>query len=300
MVGIKPPRLVASVLAAGLLFFGAGAALLFAFDWPLSSPRIVQSFGTAAYGGFATGLALEAQNGLVKSAEEGELAFVVDEKGGGVGRLPSTLGSYVVVEHPRGMVGVYGELAPGSASSYLRGIKKGSILGSTGASGWSRVGGSDFRLFDRSAARWVNPLLLLPPIEDKIPPLVRAAYLLKAGKSWPLGETKTLPQGSYTIAVDAIDPTTASVSGPANAPYYLRLLVDGVKVAELSFDVAEVRDGLLRISSDSPRGFEDCYSVDGKTLLAQRSLPRGRSVITVLVRDFAGNERQSSWAVNLE
>ncbi len=280
------------------LFVVLSCATLAGLDWPLQNPKPSAHFGTAASGGFTTAIGLDAQGSLVRSADDGELSFVHDGRDFHINSLPSTIGTWVAVEHARGMIGLYSQLAPDSAAYYLKKLKKGSILGSTGASGWRKGEGLDFALYDRTAGRWVNPLLLMPSIEDKTAPVIRSAYLLRGGKAWALGETKSLPQGQYTIIVDAVDPV-ASGSGAA-APYYIRLIVDGVKAAELSLDTAEVKQGSLRLSSTGPRGFPELYAGDGKIILASKLFPRGRSVIQILVRDFAGNERQASWAINLE
>jgi len=284
-----------AVLALGM---AAVAAALCAFEWPLEGGQPSLYFGSADEGRFATSMTFSSDDGLVKASDDGELAFVFDS--GMTSKLPSTIGSYIVVEHPRGMAGVYSGMAPGSSSAYLRSIKKGSILGRVGASGMAKGPSLGFALYDRAAGRWVNPLLLLPPLADKTPPVIRNAVLVKDGKRLPLGETKSLPQGQYSIAVDVTDPLEAPGNPGASAPYYLRLLIDGTKVAELSFDVVTAKDGKFLVGADGPRGFEGCYAEDGRIVLASRFFSRGRTVIQVLARDYAGNERQASWALLVE
>ena len=183
---------------------------------------------------------------------------------------------------------------------YLKAVEKGNILGKAGASGMSRGTGLSFALYDRGARRWVNPFLLLPPRADKTAPVIRGARLIRDGKSYALGETKILPQGEYSIAVDVSDPLEAPWTAGPSAPYFLRLVVDGAKVAELSFDVIASRDGISMVGADGPRGFEGCYLEDGRIILASRLFARGRTVIQVLARDYAGNERQASWALLVE
>jgi hypothetical protein len=251
-------------------------------------------------GSFNTGMSLASDGGLVTAAEEGEIAFVYDKGSSGQSRIPSTLGSYVVVEHARSMAGLYAQLAPGTVSSYLTKAGRGAILGKAGASGWTGGPGLSFSLFDRAALRWVNPLLLLPPMADKGAPLIRSAALVASGRVSPLGETKLLAQGRYTVAVDASDLLDSPWSMGASPPYFIRLVVDGAKVAELSFDVAGDRGESLALSSDKPRPYGEAYLPDGKIILATRLFSAGRSVIQILVRDYAGNERQASWSISFE
>lgn len=291
-----PPRTMLRIALA--LCLVAAAMALWAFEWPLAGglPRLY--FGSADEGRFATSMTFESEDGLVRASDDGELAFAFDS--GMASNLPSTIGSYLVVEHPRGIAGVYSGMAPGSASAYLKTVKKGSILGRAGSSGLEKGPSLDFALYDRGAARWVNPLLLLPPLADKTPPLIRSAMLMKDGKRLPLGETKSAPQGEYSIAVDVIDPLDVTAPSRASAPYYLRLIIDGAKVAELSFDVVAARDGRFMVGAEGPRGFEGCYAEDGRIVLASRFFSRGRTVVQVLARDYAGNERQASWALVVE
>jgi hypothetical protein len=291
-------RAISLRLLPALVFAAAVLSIVAALDWPLAKPQPAALFGTSAYGGFVTGVELSSDADLVKAADDGELAFVFD--GNNASRIPSAIGSYMAVEHQRGIVGVYAELTEGSASSYLKKVNKGNILGTAGASGWTKGSGLSFKLFDRAAGRWVNPLLLMPPLDDKAQPLIRSAALMRDGKLYPLGETKSLPQGQYTVVVDAVDSLQASWTAAAPAPYFLRVVVDGAKAGELSFDVAEQKGGKLMIGSQSPRSFNDCYLPDGKIILASRVFARGKSVIQILVRDYAGNERQASWALILE
>jgi hypothetical protein len=273
---------------------------LCALEWPLTGARPGSLFGSSVSGNFATSMAFVAEGDLVTAVDDGELAFVLDEGSDAASRIPSTIGSYVILEHPRGIAAVYGELAAGSASSYLSKVRKGSILGKAGASGMAKGQGLAFSLLDRGAGRWINPLLLLPPLPDKSPPVIRSAVLLRDGKTWTLGETRSLPQGMYSFAVDVQDPLDASWTPGPSAPYFLRLVVDGVKVAELSFDVAAAPKGRLLVGSGNQLSHDDCYLPDGKTLLATRLFPRGRTVLQVLARDYAGNERQVSWTLNVE
>lgn len=296
---MRKPAIRSLALGLGLAFLSL-ATILQALEWPTTPAKPAYLFGSSMAGSFSTGMGLASEGGLVTASDEGEVAFVQDRGGALQSRIPSTLGSYIAVEHARGLVGVYAQLAPGTASSYLTKVPRGAILGTAGASGWTGGQGLAFSLFDRAAQRWVNPLLLMPALADKAAPAIRSAALVLGGKSYPLGETKVLSQGKYAVAVDTSDLLEASWSGTASAPYFIRLVVDGAKVMELSFDVAGEREGLLSLASDKPRPYREAYLPDGKIVLATKLFAAGRSVIQVLVRDYAGNERQASWSISFE
>jgi hypothetical protein len=275
------------------------ASILSAMSWPLDAPVPAATFGTLDSGHFLTAIELASDGGLVHSADEGELVFAYDSKPASYA-LPSTIGSYVVIEHPRGMAAVYAELARGSASGYLEKVKAGTLLGTAGASGIAKGSGLLFGLFDREAERWVNPFLLLPPLTDTTPPVIRSALLSNGSSAYTLGEAKSLPQGVYTVSADLGDSLASSWSVGNPAPYYVRLMIDGAKVAEFTSDVAAAKDGSLRLSSQSPKMANEYARPDGKVILASRLFARGRSIIEILVRDYAGNERRASWTITLE
>lgn len=290
---------------ASLRRFAAAAVVLactiggFALDWPLPDPHVAATFGTEAKGRLVAGVALAAADGLVRSAEDGEIVFAVEE-GKSPSALPWTLGSFVIVEHQRQMQGVYSHLASGSVSDYLRRVKAGDILGRAGASGWAEGPGLLFQMLDRKEARWVNPLLLLPPQDDEKQPTIRSLVLVRDGKSYKLGEVGSVIQGTYALAVEASDPPDASWTAGPLAPYSIRLSMDGKSVAKAVFDVASCSKGQLLFFSEEPRPAAALRGGEGRYVLTERLLTRGRTVFEVVVEDATGNRRAASWSVVVE
>ena len=88
-------------LSLGLCLVSA-LSILAALEWPLEDPSTTSLFGSSDRGQFSTSIGLDSEKSLVLAADEGELAFVYDEGRSGFSRLPSTLGSFMIVEHPRG------------------------------------------------------------------------------------------------------------------------------------------------------------------------------------------------------
>ena len=283
-------------LFAALALIGGG---IWAMDWPLAPPRLAATFGTSAKGRIVEGIALAADEGLVRSAEDGEISFILEE-GAHPALLPTPLGSFAVIEHQKGMAAVYSHLAPGTLSTYLRKPKAGDILGKSGSSGWVEGPGLLFQVFDRRAGAWVNPLLVLPPLADDKPPVIRSLALSKADRTYILGETKALPQGTYRISVDVADPAdSAWVAGPL-APYSIRLAIDGVEARKYVFDTAKRSGGKLSLFALSPTDASALRTKDGRYYLAERLFSRGRAVIEVRVEDAAGNKRSASWTLLVE
>jgi hypothetical protein len=289
------------ILAAGILGLAVSGSLLFAMDWPLSPPRLAATFGTFAKGRVVAGIALSAEDSPLRSADDGELSFVMEE-GNRTGLLPSTLGSFMVLEHPGGMAGLYSHLAPGSLTARQKMFKRGELLGRGGASGWIEGPGTVFQVFDRRASAWVNPLLLLPPLADDKAPVIRslALSLSRADKVYVLGEAPSVPQGTYKVSVDVADPADSTWTVAPLAPYSIRLAIDGVEAAKDVFDVIRASDGELRLFSQSPVSASELRTREGRYTLSERLFTRGRTVIEVRVEDAAGNKRSASWTIVVE
>jgi hypothetical protein len=297
MAGMR--RRPMAYLAAAIAACALSGLPAIAMDWPLSPPRLAATFGTFAKGRVVAGVALSSDDGLVRSAEEGELSFVLEEGTHPAG-LPTPLGSFAVVEHQRGMAAVYSHLAPGSLANYLRKLNAGDILGKPGSSGWVEGQGIVFQVFDRRAGSWVNPLLVLPPLADDKPPVIRSLALSRLDKVYVLGETATLPQGTYRISVDVADPADSPWTAGPLAPYGLRLSVDGVETAREVFDVARSEKGRLMLFADRSVAAEALKTREGRYSLAERLFTRGRTTLEVRVEDAVGNKRSASWTVLVE
>jgi len=261
--------------------------------------ELVASFGTPARNRFTTGVMLAATDGLVRASSAGEIIFAADENRKR-SALPSILGSFVALEHEGGMIGLYAGMEGGTVSSYLARVKPGDLLGRTGASGPMDGEGLYFSVFDRKAARWVNPLLLLPKLAESRPPIVRSAALVGTSRTWILGDSRPVPQGTYSVAIDVFDPTSAAWSMGPSAPYSIRLVVDGVKIVELIFDIASERDGRLSLFSSIPKDYAAYRHSDGRIILGSRLFYRGKALVEVYVSDYAGNERSFAWSVVIE
>lgn len=290
----------AAVLGVCCVLAGTGAS---AMDWPLSPPRLAATFGTFAKGRVVAGVALSGDQGVVRSADEGEISFRFEEDartGTLPGTMPAPLGSFVVVEHPGGMAALYSHLAPGSLATSAVKTKPGDMLGRPGASGWIEGQGAVFQVFDRRAGSWVNPLLILPPLADDKPPVIRSLALSRGEKVYVLGGMVSVPQGTYKVSVDVADPADSSWTVGPLAPFSMRISIDGVEAAKDIFDVARASDGKLRLFALTPVAVDGLRTNEGRYSIAERLFTRGRTAIEVRVEDAAGNRRSASWTVGVE
>ena len=288
------PRL--GLAALGLVLASVSAS---AMDWPIAPPRFAATFGTFAKGRVIVGTALAAEEGVVRSSEDGEIAFA-SEEGSHPAGLPMPLGSFAIVEHQRGMAAVYSHLAPGTLPARTAKLKAGDPIGRPGRSGWIEGSGVLFQVFDRRAGNWVNPLLVLPPLADDKPPVIRSLALSREGKTYILGESSSLPQGTYRVSVEVSDPADSPWTAGPLAPYMIRLSIDGVEAAKYVFDVAKGSNGKLSLFSASPVDADVLKTADGRYLLVEQLFPRGKVTMEARVEDAVGNKRSSSWTFLVE
>ena len=271
----------------------------FAMDWPLSPPRLSATFGTFAKGRVVAGIALASDDGLVRSVDDGEISFSLEERSH-QGVLPAPLGSFMVIEHKGGMAALYSHLAPGSLATAGKMPRTGTILGKAGTSGWIEGSGIVFQVYDRHAGSWVNPLLLLPPLTDDKAPVIRSLALTHAEKIYVLGETASLPQGTYKVTVDVADPADSSWTVGPLAPFSIRISIDGVEAAKDVFDVAKAVNGELMLFALAPVAAGELRTKEGRYIVAERLFSRGRVMIEVRVEDVAGNKRSAAWTLIVE
>jgi hypothetical protein len=287
----------AAVIAA--LSLAIAGAPAFAMDWPLSPPRLAATFGTFAKGRVVAGIALSGDEGLVRSADDGEITFSLEDRAY-PGVLPTPLGSFIVIEHQGSMDALYSHLAYGSLPISTGKVKAGDILGKSGASGWIEGPGIVFQVYDHRTGSWINPLLVLPPLADDKPPVIRSLALSRADKVYVLGETASVPQGMYKVSVDVTDPANSSWTVGPLAPYAIRISIDGVEAMKEVFDVARGVNGELMLFTLSPVAAGDLRTKEGRYSLIERFFARGRTTIEVRVEDAVGNKRSVSWTVVVE
>jgi hypothetical protein len=124
--------------------------------------------------------------------------------------------------------------------------------------------------------------------------------LTRADKTYVLGETASLPQGTYRISADVSDPADSSWTVGPLSPYVIRLSIDGLETTRYVFDVAKSSGGRQALFALSPVMANALLTREGRYILAERLFSRGRSVIEVQVEDAAGNRRSASWTLLVE
>jgi len=278
-----------------LMALGLACAVLavFGFDWPLDDGGFRYGFGSAR-AGFLKGAEFGGADGVVRAADDGELVFTAlcPHLPGG---YPLVEGSMMAIDHASDMVTIYAGMARESTTAYLTSVKRGAILGRSVRAGNHR--GASVYTYDSRTRRYINPLILMPPVRDDRAPVIRSTALFADGQEIELDQAKSVGQGSYQVIVDAYD---TSPAGMASAPFGIRVIIDGSERAAVAYDAAWSRDGVLSVFGGGSRVASEYQQPDGRVHFGPYTFARGRSVMSIIVTDYAGNKREQTYSIIIQ
>ena len=268
---------------------------LHTMEWPVTDGVISKNFGWNDEGLPILGNSFKTDN-PVRAADDGELLFRA-ENNSSASRLPSPLGSWVALDHGGGIIGIYSRM--GRTEEDLPGkVQKFSVLGESGATGWSNEKGVYFSLFDRRERRWINPAMIITGTPDPRPPVIISVKLRgNDGKLADLGQTKLISQGQYTVLVEAaqVIPGRSPL-----APYKIICSVNGTEAGGLNFENFSARDGILMVYKNGLIPARKIYSPFPAFELATINFSRGQVTMEVIAQNADGGSRSAVYKFAVE
>lgn len=287
--------------------FTAVAFPVLALEWPVRQPEILSLFGQRGEGGIERGIVMQGDE-TVRAAGDGIVLTIIEENRNMSG-FPSTLGNAVLIAHGDGIVSVYGNLESAEVPGGGR-VETSAVISRTGRSAWQGEesgraregrGVCIFQVADQRQAALLNPLLLLPQVQDEFRPTIWSVTLVShGGRSYNPEVSRSIPAGSYKVYAAVTD--TYSRNSPQTAPFRVSVTVNGREASSLSFDTISKKQNMLAPNS-MPQYFDGSapvYSEDGAIYAGNISLARGRSEVTISARDFSGNERAAAYLLQVE
>lgn len=263
-----------------------------AFDWPIDGGKFRFGFGTPR-GGFLRGVEFGSGDGLVRAADDGELAFVSDGP-----RLPGGYplsgNSILVLAHVSDISTIYVGMERGSVSSYLKNVRRGDVLGRSLEIKSGR--GTTVYAFDAKERRYVNPLIIMPAQQDSKAPVLKSVALVSDGIETEIDKAASVRQGSYDLLIDTYD---ASPTGAQSAPYDIRVIIDGSERARVVYDAAWATAGASSLFGTGSIGEKSYLTDDGRIRLGPYAFASGRVIVAVIVSDYAGNRREQSYSITV-
>jgi hypothetical protein len=285
---------------AALVLIASASFFIFAAGWPVREGTLTANFGLNDGSVPLLGNDIAA-SGSVFPSGVGELIFAHDPENP-ASRFPSPLGSWMALDHGDNMVGIYSRYEDRRDAPVPSILEPGTVLASAGSTGWAREDGLHFGFFDRSERRWVNPAIIISGSVsgdgDTVPPVIRQVELRNvAGTSINPALVQRLPQGLYTIYVDAFD--TLLQGGAELAPNRITCSVNGEETGVLSFETLVSREGERMAYRNGLVSTSRVYDDNGFGL-GEIHLTRGQATVVVEVRDIADNARTLSFRLTVD
>ena len=266
-----------------------------AMDWPSGDAVLARNFGWNDSGEPVLGSVFRGE-GKVQAVEAGELIF---HNSGGVSGLPSPLGAWTAIDHGDGLISIYCRTDENSAKPPVI-VEKKSPVADSGISGWTKNKGFYFVLYDRRERRWVNPSMIISPFPDtRAPQIISVDLRNSRGEQLSGPALRSLPQGAYTITVNAID-TMQAPNEPPLAPHRIICSINGNEAGSLNFETISARGGQLLINRGMQIPVRQVYAPFPAFEAGDALLSRGQANLEVIVQDIAGNSRSTIIRMQVE
>lgn len=267
----------------------------FAFEWPqgnVLSSTLFSFFGQKRVQTISNSIVFS-ESEVAKSTDNGDVSVVITEHDDGFNWFESTLGTAVVISHEDSFLTVYGNLDTNSLNQEIfknTKVSTGTNLSTTGSSAWQE-GNSflEFQIIDSKNKSYVNPLILMPRL-SKYEPLTFSDIILKNkfGKQYALDSQITIPAGVYKIYKNR-----QSVA----VPYEISLILNGTESEKITFDTMTQSKNELTIQGRNQYSINEIYPSEQRMLLGEVYLSHGNNTLTIILTDFARNEKSKVFKI---
>lgn len=279
--------------------FMFAAIRAFSFEWPVADPVLLSTFGGLGTDQFQTFITIESGDADVHPVLSGEIVFYNDTSLP-LSALPSGLGSYIVVQHEGGLRSIYSHLEEGSVLQDKREVRPYDVLGKTGETGASQSRNVALSIIDMEAKQIVNPLLLLPSLEDKGTPVINGVFFRDNDELDQVRNYIKINAGTVSFYARMYDPGQNVRFFNPLSPYQILVYINGVERNRIIFEGVREQDGFLVLADSLGRTWSDFYTGDGLVHLGNFTLPPGEVRIEISVSDYSGNEATRLYLLNIE
>jgi len=272
-----------------VLFFICLVFSAHALNWPSENAVLIRNFGSNDRGMPVLGMIFSGGTDVL-AAESGEVIFS-RKKNDNASRLPAPLGAWTAVDHGDGLISIYSRYSEPVSPSDEAQIERQQVIASSGVSGWSAQNGFYFMLFDRRERRWINPAMIITPVQETRPPQIISVDLRNSqGMMMP---SRNLTQGRYKVIVNAAGglPLMPSALYRQYAPQRVVCLMNGTEVSSLNFEAVSARDGILMVYRNGLVPAKQIYSGFPSFEAAEIFLTRGQVNMEIIVQDISGASR---------
>ncbi len=259
----------------------------FSLEWPSEEQDFAILFGQKhiACKTFSKGIIFEHVK-TVRASEHGKHLINIDED---YSAFPSSLGNAIIFIHEDGLQTIYGNLKDTNLFSSRNKTEASTAIGQSGDSGWCEDEALIFQVVDTKKQVFINPLLLLPAVEDNIRPKIDSVILIDKNKrEINLEKTKIIKKGSYKLYANIYDKIKKDKEGSLS-PFRVTVLINGINVISVPFEVLKTENQNC-ILQEAKISAKDLYQTEGKMHFGDLNLTSGKIDLTINARDISGNE----------
>ena len=263
-----------------VLFYCLIPPLAFAFQWPSSPESLTHSFCVELEYGISKGLCFKEPES-VRPFDSGKVVYRYCPDP--FSALPGDQPSLLVLEHENGFQSVYEGLDSADVGNVPPFVGNGQLI-----SEHPSAGSYGFYIRDARLKRLVNPLLLLPGLNDvQAPDLLTLRLYSSDGGIYDIKQNASIPAGIYGVYVQVQDRINRK-NPLVLMPYNISLYNLGSLEAERKLDTLVQADGVLSLQDGVSA--EDLYNDESFLYLGEMLLNSGAASFELTVEDFFGNE----------
>ncbi len=262
-------------------FFILAVLKIFSFQWPSDPQALDKTFAQPYSGGIFYGLEFNSPR-EVKPFDQGKVLYRYSPDP--FSPLAIRDSSLLIIEHDNGFQSLYQGLPSQDIDHLSSELYSYEIISQD-----TDIGRYGFFIRDARLGRLVNPLLLLPGLNDGIPPeLYRLTLMDSDGLEFPVMNEMSIPAGVYQVYARVLDRLGKS-SVPEVLPFSLSLYNLGTLLAQRRMDTLVQSEQRLSLQDGVP--LENLFNSLGDLYLGQITLNSGSASFELVMEDFFGNEK---------
>ncbi|MEW5815510.1 MAG: M23 family metallopeptidase [Spirochaetota bacterium] len=269
-----------------------------AYEWPVEKIMLTATFGESRKDHFHSGIDIGGGEQEVHPIAEGEIVFF-HEEGEDFSGIPTGLGSFIVVEHEGGIKSLYGHLKQQTIPVSMTQVGIKDVIGVIGDTGGSYGPHLHLEIIDKEFGQDVNPLLLLPPIQDKNKPVVRTLSFEKDGSIIPVTSPVVINPGTAELKASIFDLSADVPFYCPMAPFSISVFINGETTFNVVFEALRALDGNIILIQSNNLTFSDFYESDWDVKLGKIDLHPGESRLEIAVKDYAGNTTNRQFLIKV-
>ncbi len=277
---------------------------LFGFEWPVERRIVTATFGENRWDHFHNGIDIGGGEQPIRPIGPGELVFAFREDDR-IGTIPSGLGNFLVLQHARSVRSLYAHLKTGTLPTEDTVISGEQIIGVIGDTGKSLGKHLHLTVIDAEVGQWVNPLLLLPPLDDSGPPTIRNTFLhpldstTSVRKEIPLASRTSITPGRFAVSAELYDISEYVDYFCPTAPFEVSIYLNGEEKYRVKYRALSFEDGNIVLDRGSDREFEEYYVNDWTIRLGEIKIGPGTYRLEIYAADIAGNESSRMYLLDV-